>query len=170
MNLLTEARSILDGAGYRTHLPKSSSDRLIFEDDTLIGFISVHSKVEEIVEKWQREQDAFLREHAPALRKEPNKAWNLYAVFLTSAPCPPALKKEITNVEEDFRSTRKIVGFEIETHIDLVRAVITLLPIQSQVVLQPQDLIARLRQIIEIPQLLEDQSLDEIFRMLTAPK
>jgi len=144
MNLISEARSLLEEAKYWTHMPDITGSMFYFEDHSLMGFLSVHDSFEDILNKWEKKQDLFITKNADRLRTSSDKAWNVYSVFLTAKSCPPKLLSKLYEIEEDFRGTRKVVRTGIETNSDLKIALITFLPIQNVIMLESEDLNKRL--------------------------
>jgi hypothetical protein len=143
MDLRYEAQKILERADY--HITRlADKEWLLFEDETLFGFIRIASTVEEIVGSWEVDQDSFLARNAIRLRSFPLKAWNAYSIFITDAECPPAFKTDLLKIEEDFRGTRKIVQTEIASFDDLYAALFPLLPIKNLVTLKSIDSLPRL--------------------------
>ncbi len=143
MWLNDNVRAALEGAGYRVRA--ISENDLVFEDESLLGFVSVKDTVSAILDVWASEQDAFLKGNATQLRKEPRKAWNVYSVFLTEADCEAAQMSRVLDAEEDFRGTRKIVRCGLKTESDIQRALYPLLPIENVVALSSEDAMARVR-------------------------
>lgn len=143
MDILYEAKNLLDAAGYHTcHI--SEKEWLIFEDEALFGFICLAQKVSDVLEVWEKAQDSFLMRNSVRLREFPLKAWNAYSVFLTEAECPTNLKADLLRIEEDFRGTRKIVQTEISSIDELYAALFPLLPIKNLVSLKEVDSTPRL--------------------------
>jgi len=143
MDLNYEAQKILDEAGYHT-ARSAEKEWLLFEDETLFGFISIATSVADIIATWEQSQDSFLARNAIQLRSFPAKAWNAYSIFITDAECPPARKTDILKIEEDFRGTRKIVQAEIASSDELYAALFPLLPIKNLVTLKDYDSLPRL--------------------------
>lgn len=170
MNLLFEAKTVLQAAGYRTEPLRPSDEKFYFEDESLLGFISVHSHIKSVFDNWENQQDNFLREYAPQLRIEPDKAWNIYSVYLTQDQCPDEMRHKIYDIEEDFRSTRKIIGFNIQSRPGLERALLPLLPIQNSIMLRLEDITSRLREKTAIPEIFGNEKADELVRRLTEGK
>ncbi len=170
MNLIFDARAVLQNAGYKTDLIKQSDEKFYFEDASLLGFVSVHSNIDGIIKKWKDQQDTFLREYAPQLRAEPNKAWNIYSVYLTQDDCPVDIRHKIYDIEEDFRSTRKVVGFNIQTRLTLERALLPLLQIQNLIVLQSEDITSRIRERISRKEIFGNETAGELARRLMEEK
>jgi len=172
MNLAHEARSILEDAGYITAVPDQDSLMFYFEDNSLLGFIVIHERSETILDHWEEQQDSFLRHHAMRLRREPNKAWNVYSIHLTSDKPRTEVSGQLFQIEEDFRGTRKLVRAGIETKSDLLRALLPLLPIQNLIAVQPEDAYENLRERLatqnsSLAGILGDTQVHELVALLT---
>ena len=146
MNLLLEARTILENAGYVTLSSSAARDTFHFEDDSLIGSVTEHRSVQCLLDNWEKVQDTFLTQHAGQLRVDPAKAWNIYTVHMTRESVTPDLASRLFDVEEDFRGTRKVARCGIRTKEELRLAMLPLLLIQSHVALTKADLTERLRE------------------------
>ncbi|HEX8521464.1 MAG TPA: hypothetical protein VF669_04350 [Tepidisphaeraceae bacterium] len=171
MHILNEARALLDGAGFQTTASPDQQDLIYFEDHSILGFLAVHSRVEDVLKAWEEMQDRFLKENALPLRTDPTKIWNIYSVHLTSASCPTELRSRLFAVEEDFRGTRKVARATIVTREDLANALLCLLPIQRLVSLRLEDVFGQLRQRLTtinplLGNLLADTAAEEIAQKL----
>ena len=145
MNLMLEARTVLESARYCTLASTTSADTFYFEDDNLIGSVTEYPGVSQLLDAWERTQDAFLGQHARQLRAHPAKSWNVYTIHLTSESAAAEFASRLFAVEEDFRGTRKVARAGIRTKEDLRRALLPLLPIQNLVALTRADQTERLR-------------------------
>jgi hypothetical protein len=128
MQLLHEAESLLRAAGFRTARAPTMEDSIVFEDETVLGFVAVHAGIADMIAQWKAQQDAFLRTHAAGLRRDPSKAWNTYSVFLTAAPVDQAAW-EMLGIESDVAATRKIIRGGLITRADVREALAPLLPL-----------------------------------------
>jgi hypothetical protein len=149
-NILTSLQSLLLDAGFETRL--AAMDRipvLTFEDDVLMGFACVFEQASAMTMDWKATELQLLRRYAPSFRVAGDKAWNVYSVFLCSEPLPPAQKREVRWIEEDLEHTRKIAASGIQTREDLVQALLPVLPLQFQPVLQPEDMAQRLHKRVQ---------------------
>lgn len=131
MQLIYEVEAVLQAAGFRVaRTPEARvglADRVLFEDDTLLGFVVVLPSVADVVAQWRNAQDDFLRAQATNLRRDPLKAWTTYSVFLTAAPVEDATA--LLEIEADVAATRKIVRGGILTPADVRTALAPLLPL-----------------------------------------
>jgi hypothetical protein len=131
MDLLYTAESVLRQAGFRTARKPDHPDVILFEDDTVLGLLAVHASAEDLVTTWREQQDHFLRANASRLRRDPQKAWNTYSVFLTQAPLE-SVASDVLGVEADVHATRKIVKGQMLTTLDVQEALAPLLPLAIQ--------------------------------------
>lgn len=143
MNILDCARRILESAKYS--MLSEGTDSVIFEDYSLFGFLWVAPSPADILSKWQKKQDDFLRGKDSELRKAREKSWNAYSIFLSEMDAVTEDMNELLAVEEDFRGTRKIVKVGVQTESQVMQALLPLVAIQSLVQLSEDDAIARLR-------------------------
>lgn len=135
MNILEEARSILESAGYRTALSNSAVDMFHFEDDTILGAVFIHDTVASLLERWQASQDSFLGSNSRSLRLDPVKAWNVYTVHLTTDTGSGPQVTQAFNIEHDFRGTRKVVRTGVAKRSDVKDALLPLLGVQHRLTL-----------------------------------
>ncbi len=171
-NIIEDARGLLEGGSYATWSARPDDPLLHFEDECLLGFVRVFDSPGQIISGWQSEQDSFLRRNASCLRRDPVKAWNLYAVLLARAPASEAEARELVAIEENFQSMRKIAHGGIRTREELAIVLGPLLPIQATVTLVPTDAHARLLERLGpdgSPRrlLLSDAAPEDIARLLT---
>jgi hypothetical protein len=153
MILIDEAQIILNEAGYKTKLSIEVEGIVYFEDRSLLGLAAVYLSVQELLDKWKKQEAEFLMRHAKKLRTAPQKAWNVYSVFLTGEEIGNAsLRTQLLAIDEDFQGTRKIARAGLISHADVVRALLPLLPIQNRVTLASEDLFLRLRDRVELPE------------------
>ena len=145
IDALNDARSMLGAAGYTTNVLRVDEASFAFEDDSLIGFVRVFPTVGELLTSWRSSQEAFIKRTTHSLLRDPAKAWNLYAIFLSGEVAKPEHCAQLIAVEEDFQSTRKIAKAGVASRSELAAALAPLLPLQSVLHLEPGDGYARLR-------------------------
>ena len=166
---MTDLRSpvqiVLQDAGYQTWLALIGSDTaIIFEDDAVMGFVCIFDDVTSLLQRWRDMETALLGAHAPALRRGGEKAWNVYCVFLCSDALDEVRGREVRWIEEDLERTRKIAACGLQNREQIINALLPLLPIQYQPVLDSEefDLTHRLkRRIADIAPLAGDAVLNE---------
>src|ERR1700677_1480735 len=108
MSLIQHIERSLVDAGYRVQLSSGDPGTIYFEDSSLFGFATVYDSPDSLLQTWKRNQDEFLRTHAPFLRTAARKAWNCYTVHFTDGHATDAQRQALFDIEEDFTSTRKI--------------------------------------------------------------
>lgn len=133
MSLLHDVEAVLITAGYETRLAPEPKESVYFEDDSIFGFCVTYPSVADLLANWIGNQERFLVTNAPSLRRANQKAWNCYAVHLTQARQDDEELRQLLEIEEDFRSTRKIARASVASAGDLTRALYPLLPIQNVV-------------------------------------
>lgn len=133
MDVYSECKRLLELSNYEVIPNVAALDQFRFEDESLMGMVWVVSTPAEIINNWKTRQDRFLRENASQLRKSETKSWNIYVILLAEAPPGTAEKLKLVEIEEDFRSARKIAQGDLQTRLDLQRALYPLLPIQNSV-------------------------------------
>ena len=171
MNTLEEGLAVLQDGGYAVALPDQAGSIIHFEDDCVLGFVSIHSSVETMLNSWHDEQDHFVRSQSVALERDVGKAWNVYSVFL----CPEAASGmqlgQTNNVEEDFHVSRKIMRASIASRADVQNALLPLLPIQARVQLPRANVLNRIRDELRLVDsrleaLLDGASIDDVVASL----
>ena len=146
MDVYRQAESLLRKAGYRTSHGTPSPDLvLVFEDDLVVGFLQVFDTASRLLAQWRGAERANLLRFAPQLRNSPEKAWNVYSIFLSEDSATEQESPEVDRIEEDFASTRKIVRVGVSTIADLERALLPVLPLRALTTLTPEDYETRLR-------------------------
>ncbi len=145
MQLLESARGALEAAGYLTSSSTGQDRQFTFEDANVFGFVRAFAAVGELIETWERTQDSFTRQSITELTRVPAKALNVYAVFLTPDQPTRAQRTSLVQIEEDFRSARKIARAGTVTREDLEAALTPLLPLRRVSPLVLEDVVSRLK-------------------------
>lgn len=143
-DLLLDARSVLESAGYKTQSPEEHPGCLYFEDATVLGAVYLCESVDAMLATWERQQDAFLRTNTPRFSIDPLKSWNSYSIFLANAKATSKQATELFEAEEDFRGSRKILRCGVESRAELETALAALLPLRRIVELSVEDVRERL--------------------------
>ena len=164
MEIIIEVKSILENEGYSLY--QDSENIIIFEDESLCGFVSYHTTIKEILEQWQSIQDKFIKNKTFHLRQDFLKAFNIYSVFLTTEGNIINYKNLIINIQENFRSSRKIIGYGINTNEDVRRTLFPLLSIQKKSVLDVSDYLLRIKSNLNVPDIISEKSIDEIYNKI----
>jgi hypothetical protein len=145
MDIATQSELFLREAGYDTwSWTGTSSPITCFENPTIVGFIHIFDSAAALLSEWEDSQSKVLARHSAPLREAGTKAWNVYSVFLTSEQAP-SLRREVERLEEDFSLTRKIARLGIQVTEDLEQALLPMVPIKAQPVLQNANVEDRIR-------------------------
>jgi len=145
MEVIFEAAALLDAHNYAVSRQPRSLDEFQFEDESLLGFVWAAPSVRSLLGEWRTRQDAFLRRSAPRLRTVGTKSWNLYVVLLTHDKPDDSERRALVQIEEDFRSARKIAQAELTTSSQVRRALYPFIPIQNVVPMEESDALQRFR-------------------------
>jgi hypothetical protein len=163
MDLTSSVQATLKSAGYQTGL--SELERLVsvwFEDESIMGFVSVFTEVASLLQRWRPMETAFLQRHAGGLRASREKSWNVYGVFLSTGVADTRQAREVRSIEEDLERTRKLAATGITTREELIGALLPILPLQYQPRLEVEDVASRLqRRLTAIAPSAADVALDE---------
>ncbi|RYE44002.1 MAG: hypothetical protein EOP24_25920 [Hyphomicrobiales bacterium] len=119
---------------------------LIFEDDSVIGFVFSYLNAQSLIADWGNDSEAAVSAHQFALRRAGQKAWNTYVVLLASGDASYAEMAAISAIEEDLTGTRKIARADIKDISDVEAALLPLLPLQSAPKLDAVDMVLEIRQ------------------------
>lgn len=136
----SQVQIILQEAEYQTWLASIDGfDSIGFEDDTVMGFACIFDDVGTLLQHWRRIETMFLTRHATSLQTAQEKSWNLYSVFLCSEKANEVESREVRRIEENLERTRKIAASGLTDRVDLVMAMLPVLPLQYQPVLDTED-------------------------------
>ena len=136
LDLLQEVQVTLRRSGYSAN--PFSADEMVFEDRDLFGFVWVAPTVDGLTKGWEVRHDNFISRRAGSLRKAADKAWNLYAIFLTQDKPTELERAALSRIEEDFRASRKIASGDLNTPEHVIRALYPLSPIRNVVSLEAE--------------------------------
>jgi hypothetical protein len=129
-----DIETVLRNGGYRCRMSPYDQDILLFEDDSIFGFVVLYDTVERLLATWKEKQTHFIQKNAGTLRRANMKAWNCYAVFLSSEIAHDEQRPSLADIEEDLSLTRKLVADGVSTQRDAQRALLPVLPIQNHAV------------------------------------
>lgn len=129
--LITELESTLSAARYRCWTSSYDPSVLLFEDESILGFIGTFENAADLLDLWRDKQATFIQNSASALRRSSMKSWNCYAIFVCSQVAGEEDRKLFNEIEEDLSLTRKIVADGVVTQRDIQRAFLPILPIQN---------------------------------------
>ena len=145
-DMLSLLQGVLQEGGYRTWLtPIDKRTAVYFEDDAVMGFAILFDDAATLLTGWRDTEAAFLRQNGERIRLAGDKAWNVYSVFLTTATANGADSRIIRLIEEDLERTRKIAAAAVTHREALVGALLPLLPLQQQPILERADVAERFR-------------------------
>jgi hypothetical protein len=138
-DLKSTVQVVLQDAVYETWLLSVDGLPTIgFEDNAVMGFVCLFEDAATLLRRWRDLETKLLTVHASSLQKAGEKTWNVYSVFLCSSADDTQLR-EIRWIEEDLERTRKIAASGLSTRDEIVRALLPLLPIQRQPLLDSED-------------------------------
>lgn len=168
--------SVLNNAGYETWLTSDEGvTATCFEDSSVMGFIVVYDDVQSLLTNWSDAEAILLRNHAKSLQQAGEKTWNIYSVFLTTSRPDETQLSAVRRIEEDLQRTRKIAACDLNTREEVVRALLPVLPLQYEPLVDREglNLTRRLKRRIEsIAPSVADAALDnsitptEVVRLL----
>jgi hypothetical protein len=169
---------ILQESHYDSWLTSLDGTTVIaFEDEAVMGFAYVFDDVESMLADWREIETKLLTMYARPLQKAGPKSWNVYSLFVSSDHANADHLRQVRWIEEDLERTRKIAACGVTTREDVVAALLPLLPLQYQPLLDSEelDLTRRLKKrIAAISPIAADKALDdavspaEIVRILEA--
>ncbi|WP_144409181.1 hypothetical protein [Pseudoxanthomonas suwonensis] len=176
IDVLSTMHALLQESKFEARLIALDDDSILcFEDESVMGFCKVFDSPQSLLSNWRTAELGILRRFAANFREAPDKAWNVYTVFLCTQEASPDESRQIRWIEEDLERTRKITGCGVVSREDLVNALLAILPIQYEPKLQTEDSTARLtRQIRGISAKAADVVLDsavspsEVVRLMSA--
>jgi len=140
MDLQSPVQVVLQDAGYETWLQSVDGVRtIVFEDDAVMGFVCLFENVPSLLRDWRALETKLLTRHAASLQKGGDKTWNVYSVFLSSAGADEIQAREVRWIAEDLERTRKLAACGLTSLEEVLTALLPLLPIQSQPLLDSED-------------------------------
>lgn len=147
-DLKSPVQALLQEAGYQTWLaPAEGFAAIAFEDDAVMGFVFIFDDVQTLLRLWRDAETMLLTKHALSLQKAGEKTWNIYSVFLSSGRANDVELRAVRWIEEDLERTRKIAACGLIGRDDVAKALLPLLPLQYQPLMDAEnlDLTERLR-------------------------
>jgi hypothetical protein len=140
MDLKSPVQVVLQDAGYETWLLSVDGLPAVgFEDNAVMGFVCLFEDAPSLLHRWRDLETKLLTVHASSLQKAGEKTWNIYSVFLSSGSADETQLREIRWIEEDLERTRKIAACGLSSRDEIVKALLPLLPIQRQPLLDSED-------------------------------
>lgn len=146
IDILKSSDAVLADAGYSTgSISLGDHDGLLFESDTVLGFLLVYDTSNSLLKDWSSDSEEVIRRCQFGLRSSDRKAWNTYLVLLTQESPKDAKLIPLAFIEEDLRGTRKIVKAGVQDLADLHTALLPLLPLQNAPRLEAVDMANEIR-------------------------
>lgn len=147
IEIFEPAERLLASVGFSV-LRSSVKNRgvLIFEDDTVVGFLFSYPDVTALAANWEEDSEAVVSSHQLGLRRAGQKAWNTYVVLLAADSASLAELAKLSAIEENLTGTRKIARASVKDVSDVEAALLPLLPLQSAPKLDAVDMPAEIRQ------------------------
>jgi hypothetical protein len=140
MDLKAPVQVVLQDAGYETWLFSIDGLPAVgFEDVAVMGFVCLFEDVQSLLSRWRDLETKLLTAHSASLQKAGEKTWNIYSVFLSSGSADETRLREVRWIEEDLERTRKIAACGLSNRDEIVNALLPLLPIQRQPLLDSED-------------------------------
>jgi hypothetical protein len=160
--LLASASKYLVEAGYVQIKPErldglETLGGRFFEDEYRVVMLNVFDTWVGLSEDWTRAQASMVELISAHMTETIEKSWDGYLALLTLDPCPPSALGDVDRIRYDTLRVRKLVaaGDELRSLGDVHRALLPLLPIDTQIDLQQE--IAALD---ILPQLLANQGIN----------
>ena len=147
MDILAGSADLLKAAGFATRTAHANSrPTLLFESETVLGFIFAYGTLVELAGNWQKDATTAISEHQFGLRIAAQKAWNTYVILLVAGSAKPSETAMLAAIEEDLSGTRKIARADVSDSASLNEALLPLLPIQAAPHLTAVDVRAEIRE------------------------
>lgn len=139
-DLTSPLQVVLQEAGYQTWVVSIRGvETVCFEDDAVMGFACIFQDAPTLLAHWREVETMWLTGHAPSLHKAGEKTWNVYSVFMCASSADSEQMREVRAIEENLERTRKIASCALNNRSALIAAVLPLLPLQSQPILDSED-------------------------------
>ena len=146
IDILSATHTVLREQQFATRIiALGKESALLFEDESLLGFVYVFDATETMIESWAQVERAFLQIYSPRFRDAGDKAWNVYSIFMSAEDGAEPVRRRVRWIEEDLRLTRKLTGCGINTRQDLINVLLPLLALQQKPFLQSDDFGKRLK-------------------------
>lgn len=139
-DVLAMCVQVLEAADFATQNATTRRQSIVFENDTVIGFLSIYEDVQSLVSDWQLDLDGLVKAYQFPLRRSGDKAWNTYAVLISAAEASFSESVVLSAIEENLIGTRKIARSGMRDVADVREALLTLLPLQSAPKLEAVDM------------------------------
>lgn len=147
MDLLQSSSDLLTSIGFSTaRIEVDGRESLMFEDDTVLGFVFAYQKPVDLVRDCQQAMDRAVADHQFALRRAGQKAWNTYAILLAAEPGTDIEAASLSAIEEDLVGTRKVARMDVRDPAEIRAALLPLLPLQAAPKLEAVSIPLEIRQ------------------------
>jgi hypothetical protein len=147
IDILLRSAQILRTVGFATmRTTFKERQALLFEDQTVIGFILPYASTKDLLQRWADDSRAAVAQYQFGLRRAGQKAWNAYIVLLAAGEIASPNSAALSAIEEDLVGTRKIARGGIDDESSLRNALLSLLPLQAAPMLEAVDIPAEVRQ------------------------
>lgn len=143
-DLIDWTRAALAEAGVQTLVPETM-DHVVFEDETVMGFVFAYENVESLAATWCSDLDSITAKYQFRLRSAERKAWNVYGIFLSASDSLEEQLSGLHQIEENLIGARKIARAGVASREDVEAALLSILPIKNSPQLHPIDFKAELR-------------------------
>jgi hypothetical protein len=149
--VLSTVQVVMQNANYRTwEIGGSKNPTVGFEDEATMGFVCAFDTPRQIIDSWRETEAMLLARFAAQFRAAGDKAWTVYSVFVSEARASDEERREVRWIEEDLERTRKITATGVVARDEVVKALLSLLPIMAKPLLVPEDSTQRLLRRIEV--------------------
>ena len=152
-DIIETTREVLTGANFTVRQLSPTADGsgavrggLVFENDTVIGFVLAYETVAALLSDWRVASDALLSGQAELLGAAGRKAWNTYLVLLAGDDPNFGGALALGQIEEDLEGVRKIARAGVNGLTTARAALLPLLPFRTAPVLDPVDMPAEIRE------------------------
>ena len=140
-DLKSTVQLVLQEAGYQTWQTSfEGTSAIAFEDEAVMGFAFVFDDVPTMLNRWRDVETTLLTRHAQSLQKAGQKTWNVYSLFLSPDRAKDPELRQVRWIEEDLERTRKIAACGLSGREEVVTALLPLLPLQYQPLLDSEEL------------------------------
>src|SRR2546423_3125142 len=140
-DVIATVQIVLEDAGYSVWLePIEQLTVVCFEDEAVMGFVSVFAEPKELLARWKSIESALLARHSSRFRVAEEKAWNVYSIFLCSKEGTEEQARDIRRIDEDLERTRKVAACGLAGKENVTTVLLPVLPIQYRPLLEDEDI------------------------------
>jgi hypothetical protein len=145
-NLLSFCSQLLSDFGFdveQAHV--GAPEYLVFEDQTVLGFVFAYDDPRSLIDSWLKDSDAVISAQQLGLRRAGQKAWNTYLILVAQERADGPASAALTAIEENLVGTRKIARAGIQDLSAIRTSLLSLLPLQSAPQLEAVDMPSEIR-------------------------